>query len=134
FPFKTLQDLADHTTFLVGNVRGCYLGEAFENLSKNPAFAKRIQEVPKDIQNIRKAVAGRIDGFFAEPNYVVYTTRQMGWGNKFEIHPMPVISSPVHLMLSKKTISPELKNKINQGIEKIKADGRHRAIIESYLK
>jgi ABC-type amino acid transport substrate-binding protein len=73
--------------------------------------------------------AYRIDGFFAD-----YQIKKMGWEDKFELYPIDVFSAPVTIMFSKKNISPEVVEQINQSILELKQNGEQSNIINKYLK
>lgn len=132
YPFNDMKALAEHPNFRLGVVRGYYMGEAFETLQNQPAFAGRIQLVAEDDANIKKLLSKRLDGFLADLTYSMHMLKLFNAVDKVDVHPMPVNTSPVHLMFSKKTVDPATVERVNRAIAEIEADGVKWRIMRKY--
>ena len=101
FPFKQLSDIKN-SEFQLGITNGYFYGETFAELLKDKDFKKHIQGVSSDTINIKKVLKKRVDGFIGDIFAGVAALKEAGVRNKFEIHPMPVSSSDIFVMFSKK--------------------------------
>ena len=102
--------------FKLGVVRGAYNGDHLNTLIKTPIFRENLDEVTTNIQNYKKLIAGRIDGFIADDVSAIHEMRTNGYWDKIEIYPIDIHSSDIHLMFSKKSTSPEQVELFNKSL------------------
>ena len=87
----------------MGVTREYFYGDDYDQLSKVTAFKSLIQEVQSDSLNYSKLIKNRIDGFLADPVAAAAALKKEGLLDKIEVHPMPIYSNDIYVMLSKKS-------------------------------
>lgn len=86
------------------------------------------------INNLRDLINGKIDGFLSDRLVGTSAVVNGKYGDKVQEIPLDIkVPAPIHIMFSKKTISPELLEKINAIILSIKSDGTYEKIVRNYL-
>jgi polar amino acid transport system substrate-binding protein len=133
YPFLSLDTICN-SDFKIGVSRGVYYGEHFNKLMKNPDFRKNIQEITMDKQNLKKLLNKRIDGFLEDSFAGMDLIRSNQVVDKIEIHPVHVNFADQYLLLSKKSVTPDMVDRINKSLAEIKAQGTYDKIINKYLK
>lgn len=133
YKFTKMEDLI-RPDFKIGINRGVSNGEVFDKFLENPEFIKQVKEVTSNEFNIKKLLAGRIQGFLYEEIPGIYEIRNLGALDKVEVHPMVISSGDIHVMFSKKTLTPEFVEKFNKSLAELKEDGRYKKIMDTYLK
>ncbi len=132
YPLASLSDIMG-ASFRLGVAAEFYYGEQYEKLKNNPDFKSHIQEVPEDMPNVKKIMKNRIDGFLIDPFVGAALIRDLGFQNKLEIHPMTVYSDNVHVIFSKKSVSPKTVADFNDSLKILKENGTYDHIINRYL-
>lgn len=117
----------------IGVVRGYHYGEHFKVARENANTTAKIQETSADENNIKKLLKRRIDFAIVDPYSGIHLLKQLGAANKVSIHPMTVNSDNIYIMLSKKSVSQETVQKLNEGLKSIRASGEYQEIINNYL-
>lgn len=130
FKIKKLADLKKYD-FKMGVIRGTYYGEEFKKLVDNKILTT--EEIVNEIQNIKKLLAGRIDGFVANKVSILTNLKEGGYLDKVEIHPYEVLRNELHFMLSKKSITQKDVKKLNEGLRIIKKNGQYDKIIKTFI-
>jgi len=133
FKFKSLQDIIG-TKFQFGVTRGAYNGKEYDRLIKNPEFKKHIQIVNKEIQNHKKLMTKRIDGFIMDHISGTNLLREENILNKVEIYPIKIHSAGIYVLFSKKSTTPLMVEKFNKSLAELKANGTYDKIIKKYLE
>lgn len=77
---------------------------------------------------------GRIDGFLEDVVSGVHLVRQHKASDKIDIHPVIVHTADQYFMFSKKSVKPEIVDKINKSMDELKATGATDKIIDKYIK
>ncbi|MBF0452213.1 MAG: amino acid ABC transporter substrate-binding protein [Candidatus Magnetomorum sp.] len=133
YPLKQLADIKN-STFQLGITNGYFYGETFAELMKDDDFKKHVQGVASDTINIKKVLKNRVNGFIGDIYAGVAALKEAGVRSQFEIHPMPVYSSDVYIMFSKKTSTPEDVDKFNQTLKILKENGALEKIFKKYIE
>ncbi|MBF0208594.1 MAG: transporter substrate-binding domain-containing protein [Oligoflexia bacterium] len=129
--YKTVSDLLKNYNFKLGVVRGYFYGDEFDGLLKDENVKKRIYVVEADKVNYTKLSHGRIDGFIAD-KYVTYDElKKTDLLDKIEPF-MKIHDNDVFFIFNKKVIGPDILEKINRGVDKIKQEGMYQKIINKY--
>ncbi|MDO9184231.1 MAG: transporter substrate-binding domain-containing protein [Bacteriovorax sp.] len=123
---KSVADLAK-TKAKIGAARGTSYGAEVDAMK-----AKFDATADNDELNVKKALAGRIDGFLVDQFTGFALIKAANATDKIVLHPVTISSGDVYLMVSKKTKVADLTNKLNAAIKKIKADGTQAKIIAKY--
>ena len=131
--FRQLKDLIG-SGFRLGITRGYYYGETFSELSKTPVFINQLSIVTRDAQLYKMLLGKHIDGFLGDTVNVATNLRKEGLLNKVEIYPLPVYSSDIHVMFSKKSVSPEMVKAFNKSLADLKSAAIYRKILNKYQK
>ena len=98
----------------------------------DPANASLVQLAPDEGANIIKLTEGQIDGFLADR--ISATTFMWRLGKSTAIKEVRLnISTPIHFMLSKKSVTLDTVEKINEAIKKVKELGQYGAIYSEQL-
>lgn len=118
-----LEDLAN-SPYRLGIERDYFYGKTFEKLRENLIFDSHITEVIDMEDNVALLVSGEVDGFFAEPITVEAFLKKYKMTGDFEMHPVEIYSADVHIMLSKKSTSLGLLNRVNDAILTLQQQGK----------
>ncbi|MBF0238400.1 MAG: amino acid ABC transporter substrate-binding protein [SAR324 cluster bacterium] len=118
----------------LGTVRGYFYGRQFEDALKNPKFKVLIEEVTDDETNLKKFEKGRIKAFFMDPYMATDLLRKQNMLNKVERSHITLVTGTIHFMLSKKSATPEMLKRLNEGLQRIKTNGILEKINQKYLK
>jgi polar amino acid transport system substrate-binding protein len=130
FPIKSLQDIAS-LDFRLGVLRDVNYGPEFKKIAKDPEFAKRLYYIESSIEQRYKVLkANRIDAF----TYPLSAANQVDelTGGNVEVHPFMIVSSPQHVMFSRKSVSPEIVELFNASFKRVKASGVYDQILSKY--
>jgi len=129
-----LISLADlrNTDFLIGVENGYYYGEEYEKLTHDETFKAQINVVTDIEQNVKMLLKGHLDGFFADPITMKSFEEKYQLEGKFEVHPLPIYKSNIHIMLSKKSFNKQQLENINKAILDVKANGKLDKIINKW--
>ena len=120
--------------FQLGVTEGWYHGEEFANLLRsNRAFQARVQSVRKDELNYEKLLRGRIDGFIGDEFSTLHTLRKQDVFNRVAVHPLDIHQSEIYVMFSRRSTSPAIVERFNQGIRTIRESGEMAEIMQRYL-
>ncbi|NNG00174.1 MAG: amino acid ABC transporter substrate-binding protein [Desulfobacteraceae bacterium] len=133
YAFQNLRDIIG-ADFKLGVARGYYYGETYDELATNVEFQKNIEEVKVNENLYKMLIKDRIDGFLADPVSGTAGLKTLGFFTQVEIHPMQVYSDNIHIMFSKKRVTPEYVRKFNQSLAEIKVNGVYNIILNKYLR
>lgn len=123
---KSIADLGS-TKLKIGITRGTSYGPEIDAMK-----AKFDGSADNDDLNLKKVVAGRIDGFLVDQYTGFSLIKSTNAVGKVVLHPLAISSGEVYLMVSKKTKIQELTKKLNLALKKIKENGVHAKILSSY--
>ncbi len=119
--------------FRLGTVRGYNYGDSFKKvLESDKKFAKRIQMVVSDQLNIKKLLAGRIEGFIGQ---TIVTPLEMKKNKlKDKIVKLVIVESfDVVVMFSKKSVSKDVIRSFNKSLRQVKSNGTIDKIMKKYV-
>lgn len=116
-----LTKLADliGSPYFIGVESGYFYGDAYASLISNPKFSANISEAIDLEENVSMLIDGHLDGLLVDPNTMLTFVKKYQLENQFEIHPLEIYSANIHIMLSKKTMSPAIVEKINASIDSL---------------
>lgn len=123
---KTVADLGKAGT-KIGITRGSFYSDEVEAMK-----AKFDGSADVDELNVKKVLAGRLDGFIMDKYTGVSLVKSQNASDKIEVHPVTISSGDVYLLVSKKTKTAGLVEKLNEGLKKVKASGAHAKIVAKY--
>lgn len=132
YALNALADLGKGT-FKLGITRGYFYGDTFQQLMESGAFKSHVDEVVSDEQNLKKLLAGRLDGILADPVVIASLAKSQNAVGKWEIHPLPIQSSMFVIMGSQRTVTAPFMDALNNALEAMKQDGSYQAILDRYL-
>ncbi|MFM5841200.1 MULTISPECIES: substrate-binding periplasmic protein [Aeromonas] len=113
----------------LGVTRDYYYGaEITELLRRYPDQVSAVN----DVQNYRKLVLGRIDGFLGDSLATPWGLKKEGLSEEVVPHVMGIYETPTSFMLSKKTVSSEFVQRFNQAILAVGKSGEHALIWRRY--
>lgn len=133
YPLKSLTDIVKYD-FKLGVTRGVYYGEEYETIKSQPQINKHLYTSTGYYRNFEKLLNGQIHGILGDKFSLMYMAKEKGALNKLEIHPLHINSDKVYLMFSKKTVSTDTIDKINNSIKEVKNNGKYDNIIRRYLE
>ncbi len=116
----------------VAITRGYYAGDEVEALMGDASFKERFHEVANEDTSFKMLLAGRVDAVLTDRFVGFAGARLAGGGDRVQLHPLSVRKSPVHLLFSRKGVTPDVVQRIDAAIVKAKADGRAAAILAKY--
>lgn len=135
YPFRTIDGMLD--TFAREKFRlGVIAGFVYADSRVNAFIAKaarngQIVAVDSDAQNLRNLLAGIIDGFLADRTTATTTAWRRHEGSLIEEHPLH-FSTDIHFMLSRATQTPQMLERLDNAIDKLKKSGELRRIAYTY--
>jgi polar amino acid transport system substrate-binding protein len=121
--------------FRLGYIGNYYYGAEFARLMEDPPFATHLEDAATYAINIRKLLAGRIDGFIVDDVGVMGSeAAALGVLDQIERYPLAIASKDLHFMFSRASVDPVLVTAINRSLAAMKADGRLQAITDRFLE
>jgi polar amino acid transport system substrate-binding protein len=118
----------------LGIERGKVYGSAFEEKrASDPVFRSKLEEVDEVNLNEKKLAIGRLSGFLGYAYNIMYQMKTNPLYKDFTIHPFVVHKSWVYFGLSKKTVSPELLEKLQKAYERVLKKGLFESIRKRYI-
>lgn len=118
----------------IGIERGKVYGAEFERKRQSdPVFRGRLEEVDEVDLNARKLALRRISGFLGYSYNVMYHIRTDPLYRDFVILPYTVNQDWVYFGVSKKSVPPELLDRIRGAYVRAKARGSFEAIRKKYV-
>jgi polar amino acid transport system substrate-binding protein len=130
-PLHSLSDIID-SSYLIGVEGGYFYGKQYQELINQRAFQAHISEVLDLERNVTLLLKGHIDGFFVDPVTLNAFVKKYNMQDEFELHPLPVYSAKIHIMLSKKTHAPGVIRQLNQAIVTLQENGTLDSIIQHW--
>jgi len=106
-----------------GIQRDAFYSEEFNNLLKDNNFAVNFNFVPEARLNPKMTSAGRILGFFEDSNSVKYQLVHNPDYKDLAIHPFVLSTQEVYFGISKKGVSDETLQKLEQTFDELERDG-----------
>jgi polar amino acid transport system substrate-binding protein len=128
---RTLESLIT-SKYIIGVERSYFYGKKYQQLMNNVKFRQHINEVIDVEQNVGMLFKGHIDGFFVDPATIKTFAEKHNMVGEFELHPLVLYQSDIHIMLSKKSTNPEMLNRLNDAIRHLKSNGEIDKIIASW--
>jgi polar amino acid transport system substrate-binding protein len=128
---KTLSDLSN-SDYMIGVEDGYFYGEEYKQLITTKEFYTHINDVIDLEQNVALLLKGHIDGLLVDPITMKAFSKKYLLEGEFEAHPLKIYQDNIHIMLSRKSCTPETLNAINKAISKLKKNGVITKIINSW--
>lgn len=134
FPFASIEDLYGKT---VGKTRGYSISEEFDKAVAEGRIS--VEEVTRNLQNIKKVAAGRLDCMVSNLDTTLIGLKRNGFADELVPLREPIKEAKgAHLVFSKAGKNIADKNafvaRFNSVLEKMKEDGTLQKIYASYLK
>jgi polar amino acid transport system substrate-binding protein len=117
-----LSDLSN-SDYMIGVEGGYFYGEEYKQLITTKEFYTHINDVIDLEQNVALLLKGHIDGFLVDPVTMKAFSKKYLLEGEFEVHPLTIYQDNIHIMLSRKSCTPEALNAINKAISKLKKNG-----------
>jgi polar amino acid transport system substrate-binding protein len=131
FAGKSLQQLLENK-FKLGVTEDYIYGDEVSDFQDNPTLAPQIIGVPITEMNYFNLIQHQIDGFLEDPFVAAYTIKRKGLTEKVMATTIGYDSGDVSFMFSKKSVSTEIVDAFNRGLETIKASGEYDKILKKY--
>jgi polar amino acid transport system substrate-binding protein len=123
------------TGFRLGVILGYYYGQEFEELNRDPTFAAYVDPAADYRTNIRKLLHGRIDGLLVDDVAVMRAeARALNVADRVVRYPLQMPGDEFHLMLSRRSVAPDLVVAIDRELRAMEASGRIQAILEQFVQ
>ena len=106
--------------FKLGLQKESVYGASVDNILKHPKLRKKIHYMDNISENYDLVMKNEIDGIIDEPITAAYHIRKNHLEKKLMSCQVTVYSNPISLMFSKKSVSPEIIERINAAITKVK--------------
>lgn len=128
--------LADisNSNFMIGIESGYYYGDEYKELMKTTEFQEHILEVVDIEENVTLLLKGHIDGFLVDPATIKAFSSKYQMNGEFEQHSLSIYQSDIHIMLSNKSVTPEVVEKIDNAIGELKKSGELESIINKWSR
>ena len=116
--------------FKLGLQKDMIYGQKLTAIQQTPRLNYKIKYFEHTGQDIAFVQENDLDGIVEDPVMVAYKARQSPSSDRLYSCQVSVSSSPVSLLFSKKTVSPEIVERFNQAIELV----RHSKEYQKYWK
>ncbi len=117
----------------IGVERGKVYGKAFEKKrATDSGFRARLEEVKEVDSNEKKLALGRISGFLGYGYNVMFQVQTNPLYKDFAIHPFVIHQDWVYFGFSKKSMPPELLERMQKALERATKKGLFDAIRKRY--
>lgn len=136
YDFSSPDKMMDHlekNDFRLAVIRGYrYVEPRVLKIIDDPANAHRIVYTNNDMESLGKLLNGEVDGFLAD--YIVGPTILWRLEKRREVMQIDLPTrAPLHFIFSKKTVKPEVVQRVNKAIEDVQASGEMRSVFKAYL-
>lgn len=119
--------------YMIGIESGYYYGEEFQTLFQNPKFQDHISEVIDLEENIKLLINGHLDGILVDPVTMKAFVKKYKLEGQFVKHSLPVYQADIHIMLSKKSMSVEMLNRIDNSITSLSKSGEIKKLLDKWI-
>lgn len=134
FDISSLQSIAG-TDFRLGTIGSYEYGAPFSDLIRDPAFAERLRPAADYKAALRRLIDGRVDGFLTDDvGVMVAEARALGIEAEVERYPLALPAQEIRFMFSRVSVDPAIVAAFDKSLERMKADGRIRAILDRFLE
>lgn len=118
--------------FRLGAQIGVSYGADYEELARDPAFARDLQKVGKRRALWQLLAMQRIDGVIADEATARYEIRALGLEGKLAGSRMVVSDDPSWTAFSRRSVAADFVARYEQALAEMRKDGSYRAIVERY--
>ncbi|MCW8879631.1 MAG: transporter substrate-binding domain-containing protein [Kangiellaceae bacterium] len=94
-------------------------GPELTKIQKDPELNSKIIYTNNNVQHVELVEENNLDGVVDDPVVVSYRSALDGTGKALQSCPIVVSSSPISLIFSKKSVSPEVVKRFNQAIKTV---------------
>ena len=115
----------------LGIVRSIFYGDDAMRLIENPAFADQIEVITENPLNLRKLLAGRLDGSIVNPPHVASFLREKNAVGKIDRRGN-VFQTKMHMIFSKASVTESVVATFERAVEELSRDGTLAAIVRKY--
>ena len=117
----------------VGVLRGAFYGKEFaKQVRQSNDFAAKFEIGDSTFENVGKLKKNRISGFFNDRYNAVHIIETRLSKQDFKIHPLIINSGDVYIALSKKSVSDEVKKRLDAALNRVLENGTIDKIIAKY--
>jgi len=106
--------------FRLGLTKGFIYNQEIETARINKAYNSQFRLMDNNAENYERLVSKEIDGFLEDSMVAGYTLREKEIGNLVKGMPIEFYTGDISFLFSKKTVSPDLVNRFNHAMEKVK--------------
>jgi polar amino acid transport system substrate-binding protein len=131
FNFSKISDLIGKTTDIL---KGSSNGEDFDNFIRNHKGDTRFNYVDSFKQMFLRLYRGQIDYAILDPYTSKKIMKELNLEEEFTQLEQPLVTNPVHLMLSKKSACAKHIAQINNAITDAELDGTLKKLHNKYFK
>ena len=117
----------------LGVISGFYYGPELAQYIADPANASRIVSVANDVANFQNLLDHKVDAFVADRLVGETLAWKHGWQLAAESLSPPVYSEDIHVIFSKKTVTPQLVEAFNSSLEELRESGQYGRTVREYL-
>lgn len=120
--------------FQLGVTQGYVYGPEIDELRGNPAYEDQFTEVAVGELNFTNLLDFRIDGFLENPFVAAAIQRRRGDTERIQPMDRVMAGGPVHMMLSRESVSGDVAEKFIDSLKSLEQDGTLQAIRNRYLE
>ncbi len=117
----------------LGVVRGVFYGDAAMRLIDTPAFKAQVERVVDNTLNMKKVLAGRLDGILVNPPLVADYLRAHNATGRLAQRFL-IYQTDIHMLFSKASVKPDVVARFDRAIEALRQDGSIDKIVARYLE
>lgn len=131
---KSLFNLVNHHNIMISAEDGAWYGNQFNELLYDKDLVHNIHLNHKNECRVSMVLSDRVDMAIGDKIALKYEANIFDpHSNRLAFHPMKFDTVPIHLMLSKASVTGSTVEKINNSIHKLKRNGKLKNIFDSFL-
>jgi len=115
---------------------GYSLGHAYpdevETILSDPQLRLRTVGSKQEADNMSRLINGQVDAVFADQLAGVSLVMRNRWGAEINSSPLNIPLRECHIMFSKQRVDKEVRERVDQAIREMEADGTSAAIVRAY--
>jgi len=109
---------------VVGVWRDYHYGPRVDELRDREAYAEQFSVMSNSRELLRQLARGRLDAVLGDTHADRATAQRTGLADQVTAHGMTVFTSPLHLMLSRRSVTARTRERLNAAIARLQERGR----------
>jgi polar amino acid transport system substrate-binding protein len=115
----------------LGYGRGHFLPDEVVRIVHDPKAQVRVEESPFEVESLQQLVDGQLDLVIADELAGRSLLLKNGWSGKIDVCTMQANSQTAHILFSKVSTTPEMRERVDAALQSLEADGTKASLIRN---